>query len=161
MEIGKVSYEDFQRFHKTLEEGTTDTFSIELSSRLGDDYLQYNPDTEDEWIEENAVTGIQVDGEWVGLLDVCENSKLKNGEPAILLNFILIHPAHQKKGYGRQAVQLLMEQSPHSVMEVLYPCTRESARLFYGMGFGTDDRCNRSENVLAMKKENKQLKGVS
>lgn len=161
MEIGKVSYEDFKQFHKTLVEGTNDTFTIELSKRFGDDYLEYNPETEEEWIDELAVTGIKVNGEWVGLVDYSPNSLLRNGETAIRLSFILVHPAHQKKGYAGQAVQLLMEASPHHYMEVTYPCTRESARLFYRMGFGSDDLCSHRKNVLARKQENTTLKGVS
>lgn len=161
MKIDKVPYHDFQQFHKTLLEGTTDNFTMELSKRFGDEYLTYNPETEEEWIDEEAVTGINVNGEWVGLVDYSPNHLLRNGEMAIQLSYILVHPAHQKKGVAQEAVRMLMESSPHNCMEIVYPCTRESARLFYRMGFGTDDRCNRSENVLAMKKENKPLKGVS
>lgn len=155
-----ISHVEYECFHKTLLEATDDKFTIDLSDRFGDEFYGYDPETEREWVDEKSVKGIQIDGEWVGLVDY-DDQTLTNGELARCLSFILIHPNYRRKGFAQRTIQHLIDESPHAYMEVLYPCSSESKKLFYKMGFRIDELCNRTENRLYSKSQHTKLKGVS
>lgn len=134
LEIQRIKYEEWQTFFQSVSETTQDSFQIDLTERIGDPFIEVDWEKEEEIIIEDApVDGIFIDGRLVGLIETSHKS-LSNGEKALDINFIMVHPDEQRKGVGKGIIRKLIQETSLKYV-TMFPCSTGSQSLCEQLGF--------------------------
>jgi GNAT superfamily N-acetyltransferase len=134
--IQKINYEQWKTFDTSVKLSTNDVFTLDLSDRFGDVFIDVDWEKEEEVISPNPILdGVFVDSELVGLIDY--HGTIMNGKEGTVISFMLIHPNHQRRGIGKELVKKVIETSETSHV-LMYPCTHASKVLCTKLGFTHD-----------------------
>lgn len=149
--IQKITYEAWKDFDASVNASTNDVFTIDLSDRLGDVFIDVDWKNNEEMIIDPSplLNGVFLDGRLVGLIDYKDTTS--NGKEVTVISFLLIHPDEQGKGIGKALVKKVIQESKLSHIK-MYPCTHASKVLCTQLGFKQDrEFCGNWDDRLFIK----------
>lgn len=150
---------EWESFHFSILD-TKDEFLINISEKLGEVFwptvIFVDGNVIKEVPNDNAhVNGIFIGTILVGLIDI-NDRKIKSGEMATWIDYILIHPFFQKMGIGEYLFKKIIEITNNKYI-VMNPCSEGSKRIGKKLGFVYDPTvCNKNEYVV-LKKGRKKI----
>lgn len=132
--IQKITHEEWKAFDASVNASTNDVFTIDLSDRLGDVFIDVDWNNNEEMIIDPSplLNGVFFENRLVGLIDYSDINL--NGKDITVISFMLIHPDEQNKGIGKALVKKVIEESTLSHIK-MYPCTHASKVLCTQLGF--------------------------
>lgn len=135
--VEPIGYETWKLFEDFVKEGTVDQFTLDITDRMGDVFIDAK-DMEEmlepgEVLKTPFLGGIFLEDQLVGLIDEGETT-LKNDAKACTIPFLVIHPSYQNRGIGKTVVRQVIEKTNHTFVE-MFPITHSAKVLCTKCGF--------------------------
>lgn len=154
--IRKINHDEWKAFDLSLRTSTEDVFTINLSDRLGDVFIDVDWERMEEIIHnEPLLNGVFIQDQIVGLIDYQEEvvGEFVQDKGVTIISFILIHPNFQKQGIGLSLVSKVIEECKKPYV-IMYPMTNGSRAICEKLGFEYNrDACPNYDYLAYEKKE--------